>query len=126
MSSKSDPQITSNSRAEDYTKITFFPDFERFNMQNIDDDFAALVKKRVHDLAGCVRGVKVFLNDTRIKIKNFQEYVSLYLQSPDSKPIIYEKVNEFWEIAFAPSEGQFNQVSLFLSVGFFRQFYLYC
>jgi hypothetical protein len=34
----------------------------------------------------------------------------MYLPTTEAKPVIYEKVNEFWEIAFAPSDGQFNQV----------------
>lgn len=121
MSVKGTPVITSNPKKEDFTRITFKPDLKRFAMEKIDDDFAALVKKRVYDLAGCVRGIKVFLNGTRIKIRDFKDYVDLYLNHTNAEtgqkpPIIYEKVNERWEVAFTPSEGQFNQVSFVNSI----------
>ncbi|KAJ2993089.1 DNA topoisomerase 2 [Globomyces sp. JEL0801] len=108
MSEKGTPKITSNGRGEDYTKITFKPDLEKFNLECIDEDFYALLSKRVIDLAGCVRGVKVFLNDERIKIKDFKGYVELYLKSSELSsrtPIIYERINERWEVAFTSSEG---------------------
>jgi DNA topoisomerase-2 len=69
MGNRSDPEIKTSSKKEEYTKITFKPDLARFHMESIDDDFEALLKKRVYDLAGCSRGVKVYLNDSRIKIK---------------------------------------------------------
>ena len=120
MAVKGEPKITNNTRKEDWTRITFKPDLKRFGMDGIDADFEALVKKRVYDLAGCVRGIKVFLNDTRIKIKDFKDYVELFLPiSADTgaKPlVIYEKVNDRWEIAFTPSDGQFNQVSFVNSI----------
>ena len=49
--------------------ITFKPDFQKFNMTQFDDD---ILKKRVYDMAGCVKDVKVFLNNERLKIKNFK------------------------------------------------------
>ncbi|KAL2917037.1 DNA topoisomerase 2 [Polyrhizophydium stewartii] len=125
MSKKSTPKITPNPKGEDYTKITFKPDLAKFKMTTIDDDLFALMQKRVYDLAGCVRGVKVFLNNTRIKIKDFKEYVGLYLSGGANgengelgpKPqIVYERVNERWEVAFTPSEGQFTQVSFVNSI----------
>jgi DNA topoisomerase II len=57
MSDKSEPRITASK--DDYTQITFRPDLAKFNMTAIDDDFEALVRKRVQDMAGCCPGVKV-------------------------------------------------------------------
>ncbi|TPX68586.1 hypothetical protein SpCBS45565_g03046 [Spizellomyces sp. 'palustris'] len=122
MSRKSAPKITSNPRGENYTKITFKPDLAKFGMSTIDNDFEALVKKRVYDLAGCIRGVKVFLNDVRLKVKDFKEYAELYVNSATpagavGKPtIIYERPNERWEVAFTISDGQFQQVSFVNSI----------
>lgn len=42
-------------------------------MNAIDDDTNALLMKRVYDMAGTVKDVKVFLNDERIKVKNFKQ-----------------------------------------------------
>lgn len=71
-------QITDNKKGEEWTKITFKPDLERFGMNGIDDDTNALLMKRVYDMAGTVKDVKVFLNDERIKVKNFKQ-VSIHM-----------------------------------------------
>ena len=123
-------QIKSNPKAEEYTKITYKPDLARFGMDEIDDDTFALLTKRVHDMAGTVKGVKVFLDGTRIKIDSFKKYIDMYTSSaseaaaegggPAEKiAVIYEaiqpanKTDEVrWEIGFALStEQQFQQVS---------------
>src|SRR2546423_2709436 len=113
------PKITSYSKKEEYIMITFAPDLEKFGMTELTDDVIALLSKRVHDIAGTVKDVKVFLNDKRIQIKNFKEYVNMYLKStnPDASSsskinIVHEKLGDRWEIVVAPSfEGQFQQVS---------------
>lgn len=117
MSRKEEPKISPNPKNEEYTRITFKPDLAKFGMTHMDDDFEALIKKRVYDMAGCVAGVKVFLNDERIKIKDFKQYVELYVNSAQigndisGKPlIVHEKVNDRWEISFVLSDGQFQQV----------------
>jgi DNA topoisomerase-2 len=70
---KADCQITENPKEEEWTKITFTPELERFGMNGIDDDTYALMMKRVYDIAGTVRDVKVFLNTERLKVKNFKQ-----------------------------------------------------
>ncbi len=42
-------------------------------MESIDDDTEALLMKRVYDMAGTVKDVKVFLNDERLKVKGFKQ-----------------------------------------------------
>ena len=42
-------------------------------MEKIDDDTYALLTKRVYDLAGTMKDVKVFLNGERLKIKGFKQ-----------------------------------------------------
>jgi hypothetical protein len=63
-------KITKNSRGEEYTRVTFTPDLKRFGMTAIDSDTVSLLKKRVYDMAGTVKDVKVYLNDERLKIKD--------------------------------------------------------
>ena len=122
MSIKGEPIITSNSRNEEYTRITFKPDFEKFGMASIDEDTEALFTKRVYDLAGCINGVKVYLNNERLPIRSFKQYVELYLgkklDPQTNKPpvVIHEVFNDRWEVAFAVSEGQFQQVSFVNSI----------
>ena len=129
MSACGKAKITKNARGEEYTRVTFQPDLKRFGMDRIDDDTAGLLRKRVYDMAGTVKDVKVFLNDERLKIKNFKQYVEMYLQSAQaeaaetsggaSQPkqsLIYEQISERWEVAFAVSEGTFQFVSFANSI----------
>ena len=129
MSKMGKAKITKNGRGEEYTRVSFKPDLKRFGMDSIDEDTVALLKKRVHDLAGTVRDIKVFLNDERIKIKGFKQYVDLYLSSAaeqaaessggaaQAKPtMIYEAIGARWEVAFAVSDGTFQQVSFANSI----------
>ena len=122
-------KITKNSKGEEYTRVTFRPDLKRFGMDRIDEDTLSLLKRRVYDMAGTVRDIKVYLNDERLKIKNFKQYVEMYLDSAAAeaasasggaaqvKPtMIYEQIGPRWEVAFAVSEGTFQQVSFANSI----------
>ena len=123
-------KIIEKKKTADYTKVTFHPDFTRLNMQAIDADAELILKKRVYDLTGSLRGVKVSLNGARIKIGSFKDYVSMYLGSGmnlssasdssaivDKGAIVYDKAGERWEIAVALSEtGAFQQVSFVNSI----------
>lgn len=121
-------KITKNARDE-FTRVSFKPDLKRFGMDSIDEDTLALLYKRVYDLAGTTKNVKVFLNDERIKIKGFKQYVELYLNSAaekaaeesggaaQAKPsMIYENIGDRWEIAFAVSDGSFQHVAFANSI----------
>ncbi|KAG5720147.1 DNA topoisomerase 2, partial [Termitomyces sp. T112] len=122
-------KVTKNTKGDEWTRITFRPDLARFGMETIDEDTASLLRKRVFDLSGTVKDVKVFLNDDRLKIKNFKQYVELYLQSTQAeaaensggaafvKPsVIYEQIGNRWEVAFAVSDGTFQHVSFANSI----------
>jgi DNA topoisomerase-2 len=80
MSSKSLADI-SEYKGEDFVKVTFIPDFERFNLPNgLDENHLKIFKKRIYDLAGVIEaGVKISYNQSRIMIKDFSEYVNYYL-----------------------------------------------
>lgn len=129
MSKAGKAKITKNARNEEYTRVTFKPDLKRFGMDSIDEDTVALLKKRVFDMTGTVKNVKVHLNDERLKTKNFRQYVDMYIDSvtaeaadtsggaAQTKPtVVYEAVNDRWEVAFAISEGNFQQVSFANSI----------
>lgn len=47
----------------DYTCITFTPDLKKFGLERLDDDTVALFTRRAYDVAGCLKSVKVFLNN---------------------------------------------------------------
>lgn len=133
MSKVSTPDIKKSKKADEYTKITFKPDLSLFHMDKIDDDLLGVLQRRVYDIAGCMSDCKVILNGERLHIKNFKSYTEMFvkalekshkdnnLDSTDpeeqAKPIIvHEKINDRWEIAFAVSDGAFNQVSFVNSI----------
>lgn len=130
MRNKTKPSITKFGQKREYTKITFKPDFSKFNMTHLDDDTIALITRRVYDLAGCVNGIRVYLNGEVIPITGFKTYVGLYLNPPANDPenplptkgpeIVYKRFNDNWEVAFAVSDGQFNQVSFVNSINTIR------
>ncbi|PWY98256.1 putative DNA topoisomerase II [Testicularia cyperi] len=139
MHDKGKPKITAHKKADEYTCITFKPDLKLFGMETIDDDMEALMMKRVYDMAGTVKGIKVSLNKELLKIKTFKSYVEMYVSAINelggktgedgqgsgagadaptgatTKPtIIYESTSDkgrTWEVAFAVSDGEFRQVS---------------
>jgi DNA topoisomerase-2 len=67
MSNMGKAKITANKSA-DFTRFTFNPDWQKFQMDGIDDDFEGLVKRRVYDLAGYLNGTKIKVN-FRIQIR---------------------------------------------------------
>ncbi|KAJ4485455.1 DNA topoisomerase II [Lentinula aciculospora] len=122
-------KITKNAKGEEFTRVTFRPDLQRFGMDSIDEDTAGLLRRRVYDMAGTVKDVKVFLNDERLKIKNFKSYVELYLNSATAEAaeqsggaaqnkmtVVYEQISPRWEVAFAVSDGNFMHVSFANSI----------
>ena len=121
MTKKTKPKITSYSK-KDYTKITFWPDWEKFGMEGLDDDTVALFKKRVYDMAGCTdTSVSVYLNGEKLGVKGFPQYVKLCTASLEerygaSRRIEHIAVNDRWDIAICASDGAFEQVSFVNSI----------
>ncbi|OAP56438.1 DNA topoisomerase 2 [Fonsecaea erecta] len=125
MSEMGKAKIT-DSKGEDYTKVTFYPDFAKFGMTAMDDDLEALFKRRVYDLAGTCKGVKVKLNGSTIPVRNFKKYIEMYTKAikkergeeaaKDTSEIITESPDPRWEIGFAVSDGSFQQVSFVNSI----------
>ncbi|OKL61497.1 DNA topoisomerase 2 [Talaromyces atroroseus] len=112
-------------KGDDYTKVTFKPDYKRFGMEGMDDDFEALVKRRVYDLAGTAK-VAVRLNGTRIPVRNFKKYMEMYTKAikkergeeaaNDKSEIVTASPDPRWEVGFAVSDGSFQQVSFVNSI----------
>lgn len=129
------PAIKELSKPNEFTKISFNPDLAKFHMTELDSDILGIMRRRVYDIAGSVRGVLVYLNGKRLKISNFKQYVEMYVKaleaeknpvvkSEDGTPtpssplptIVHEIVNDRWELAFAVTNDQFKQVSFVNSI----------
>jgi len=103
------PVIT-KCKTKPYTKITFKPDYARLGLNGLSPDVIALLKKRVYDISALTdKTLKVKYNSTLIPIKNFQQYIDLYI---GSEKRVYEEGNDRWEYAVALSPShEFVQVS---------------
>ncbi|WEW62013.1 DNA topoisomerase 2 [Emydomyces testavorans] len=118
------PKIT-DCKGDDFTKVSFKPDFKKFGMEGMDDDFEALVKRRVYDLAGTCK-VSVKLNGSKIPVRGFKKYMEMYTKAIkkergeeatlDKNEIVTESPDPRWEIGFAVSDGSFQQVSFVNSI----------
>ena len=110
------PKVT-KTKSKPYTSVSFIPDYQRFGLKKgLTTDIISLLKKRVYDIAAVtdhsVKKIKIEYNGQTIPVKNFQNYIDLYIGSKTETPRIYENPNERWEYAVALSPTQeFSQVS---------------
>jgi DNA topoisomerase-2 len=99
-----------------YTKVMFKPDYARLGIQGLTSDMVSLLKKRVYDIAAVtdhsIKKVKVGYNDVQAPVKNFQQYVDMYVGDKSEAKRAYEATDERWEyaVALAPNH-EFAQVS---------------
>lgn len=120
MKNAKDARIVASS-GEDFTRITFQPDLEKFGMSGLDADIVALFSRRAFDVAGSTKGVKVYLNGKRLPISGFKDYVELFVKDREDEvgnpiKVAYEVVNDRWEIAATVSDRGFQQVSFVNSI----------
>ncbi|KAI1737275.1 DNA topoisomerase [Xylaria scruposa] len=121
--SKMEKAKISSSKSADFVRVTFKPDWVKFGMDGIDDDLESLLYRRVYDMAGTVRGVKVYLNDNHLKL-DFSKYCEMYAKAiarersaeegaePTATVILEDKkAHTRWSVGFAVSDGSFQQVS---------------
>jgi DNA topoisomerase-2 len=77
MAKMSEPSIEDYD-GNSYTKISFEPDYKRFNMARMSPDMLSILKRRVYDISGITK-VSVYLNNKLVQIPNFKSYVKNYL-----------------------------------------------
>jgi DNA topoisomerase-2 len=110
------PKIT-KCKTKPYTKIVFKPDYARLGIAGLTPDIISLLKKRVYDVAAVTdKSLKVKYNSNLIPVKNFQQYIDLYIGAASkevaSSVRAYEDSGERWEYAVALSPThEFIQVS---------------
>ena len=110
MSVISKPKIT-NCSGKGYTKIMFYPDYSRFEMNGLEDDSIKIITKRVYDCIPCTSStVSIYLNDIKLVGKGLLDYIKLYsLQNS----VIYDSFEQkglIWEYAVSHS-SQYEQIS---------------
>ena len=117
LDSISPPVITKVSKStKPYTKVSFKPDYARLGIQGLTPDMLALMKKRIYDIGAItdhsVKKIKIGYNNITVPVKNFQQYIDLYIGNKEDAKRVYEEPNERWEYAVAMSPThEFSQIS---------------
>jgi DNA topoisomerase-2 len=108
-----DPPVITKCKTKPYTKITFRPDYTRLGMPSLTPDMLALFKKRVYDISAVTdKSLKVRYNADLLPVKNFQQYIDLYIGGKDATVRVYEESDQRWEYAVALSPShEFIQIS---------------
>ena len=106
---KCNEPIIKKCQAKPYTKITWKCDFKRFDLVNYSDDMIKLMYRRIYDIAGITdKSINVFLNDEKINIKSFLDYINLYNDFVKFQEIISDR----WDVIFSVSHNDtFEQLS---------------
>lgn len=107
------PKITKCSQ-KPYTKIIFKPDYEKYGINGLTPDIINLFKRRIYDISAVTdRSVKVKYNGNIIPIKNFEQYINMYIGDKTECKRIYESnENGRWEYAVAVTPmNEFKHIS---------------
>jgi hypothetical protein len=89
-----------------HVKVTCYPDFARFKIENLENDHYSLFQRRCIDIAGVTNGkLKVSFNDMKIDSNTFKSYVELYY--PEAKEEMYFDIDDRWSVGclYKPDAG---------------------
>ena len=110
-----DKPIITNSKNKPFTKVSFKPDFEKLKIKenNLNDNIKNLLIRRIYDISAITnKTIKVKYNNNLLNIKNFKDYIDLYIGKKSETQRIYEESNDRWEYAVCLSPNhEFTQVS---------------
>lgn len=99
--------------SKSFTKITFWPDFEKFGMTSFtSNDTVKLMIRRAYDIAGITKA-KVTLNGTKIPVKTFVDYCKLY---NDTSFIFHSGPATFQVVISVSTNGEFKHNSFVNSI----------
>lgn len=121
-----EPPKISKFSGKPYTKITFFPDYKKFGLENgITDEIFQLLERRVYDTAAITPSdLSVWLNGSKLKIKSWEKYIPLWIPleseivgTTKQKGIFFTNPNDRWKIGLILSPNrEFLQVSFVNSI----------
>lgn len=82
LSKRTTPKVVSF-KGKSFTKISWIPDYERFNMKGLsgkkeDDTFSLILKRVVDSIVSTPNHVKMYFNETLVKGKSLKDYIKYY------------------------------------------------
>ena len=108
MTKRNEP-IISEYKSKEYTRISFLPDFKRFNLQGWTTDMMSIFERRAYELAAaCSGNIKVYFNKNLVPIKRFKDFCTMFFESSES--IVAETCGARWEVVVGLSD-EFKNVS---------------
>jgi len=103
------PKITKYSGAKSSVNIIFKPDWPRFEMSELDEDFYKIIEKRVYDSLICTSSnCKINFMGKSLKKMTTENYAKMYLEDGTKVATLN---SERWSVTIAPSDTGFQQVS---------------
>jgi DNA topoisomerase II len=109
MSQVDEPIVKKHSYTNSSVKITFVPDWKRFGMTHLDQDFFKIIEKRVYDAVVCTSSnCKIFFQEKHLEQMNTEVYAKMYL---GEDAMVTSLNTERWSVTVAPSSDGFQQVS---------------
>jgi DNA topoisomerase-2 len=104
---KSEPKVLPN--ALHFTRITFRPDYDFFDLDGLDQDHTLKMVKKVIDAAANNLGIRFYVNGQRLSIRTFADYVAMY-----SDEYVVD-ITDDWQVGVSSSE-MYEHVSFVNSV----------
>ncbi len=99
--------------AKPYIKVTFYPDFKRFGIKDLNNDHYELFNRRVIDIAGISGNrIKVYFNNKLIKENTFKSYIDLHYPN---ETVYFDESNERWTVGVLYKQDSNNEVISFVN-----------
>ena len=90
---RSEPTIE-KCKGKPYTKVSFRPDYKRLGLEGLSPDMMGLLVKRVYDIGAVTdqttKKIKVMYNNEQVPVKNFSNYLDLYIGTKDTQKRVHE------------------------------------
>ena len=93
-------------------KITFYPDFKRFKIDNLENNHYNILYRRAIDIAGTSNKLNIYFDDIKINCNNFKNYIELY---NFNSPIYFDDNNERWNIGVIYKQDSGGKVISFVN-----------
>lgn len=110
MRDRKDPIIKSSKL--NHTEIKYTPDYEKFGIEELNDEHLKIIEKRVYDIAACNPKLEIYFNNVLVNISSFDDYIKYYTD------IYIFDINKEknWSIGISDSDNGFQQVSFVNSI----------
>lgn len=103
---RSEPEVKV-SRAAGFTRITYFPDFEKLGMDALDESNYLMLFNRVVEVAATNSHLKIYWNGKRVEVDGFKSYIE---RSISGAEFAFDDEQDF-KVGVAKSENGFQHTA---------------